>query len=179
MDTRGLSHPAAAAEQVCAFLSPASPARAQPAPCPIPVLLLPQAGRSPSQTQVPLLHQQHPVPPVPDQGWNENNAATATPGRHQPVPGCGKGAFTAPPGQAAGQQVTATRPSPAPCHHVLISGVSFGGKALQETFASGTLLLRWHGVGHLRHQPSHGCREDFLFQHTDKLEDSNPQHMRS
>lgn len=66
--------------------------------------------------------------------------------------------------------------------HAIVSsslGSPLGGKALQETFASGTLLLRWHGVRHLRHQPSHGCREDFLFQHTDKLEDSNPQHMSS
>lgn len=32
-----------------------------------------------------------------------------------------------------------------------------------------------HGVRHLRRQPSRGCGEDFLLQHSGKLEDPNPQ----
>lgn len=59
-----------------------------------------------------------PTPPRPDQRRKEN-AATATPGRHQPVTR----------GHSQLPQVTllARRTSPIPCHRVLISGVSFGG----------------------------------------------------
>lgn len=133
---------------------------------PAPVFLgLPSRLASfPSQTQ--------PVPLHPRTGKDrvKTMPLPSHQGKDQLLPSFGKGRLPAPVSDVLQAIIY-------PCHRILASGVSLG--SLAGDTCPGHAVLHWHRVGHFRHQTRLGSREVFPFQHMDKLEESDLQHMDS